>query len=579
LNSFLLSFAVGWTTFAGAEEVSTALAKRVHRHLLIQDVDSAIQDAKKFIENHPDSLELQLAYLEALCQKGEEVEAFEQFSSLWKQKQDQINQRLVSEWLAWGVLSKGKESTLPMVRLYSLLGATFTQDARALPIFLKELRGSNSLLRSIAAKLAASYGDEPLQQELLRLLKEEPVWFVRLEVIRSLGALRVIQAKKTLCDIIASSRSLAEERANAMIALVSMYDQLQPEELDRLILSNRAGLRHLASELIAHFNDRTHVDQLIPLLQDDSPDVRISAMTTLGLLSIKNLKNRSVFSYIEANLQSSIPEVAITAGWLSMLLQQEEGKQTLLYWMGQERIEYRRLAAAAIAATGSVGASLALESMQKEIDPYIQATFAMGLIRQRKEVSLAAETLFKVFSKAKQELWMWQEGVSPLFRHLVPSKVEYVVEVPSYPKMVDQLVKLEILSYLSIVKHPRALEGVKSFLSCHEWGVTGAAAATLLQEGGEDSFSLIRELLQDPEENVKLQAALILAMFKHDPDATDVLMQSYQKADRDRKIHILEALGHIKDPRIAPFLVKVLQEPFQGLRVVAASALIQYLNQ
>jgi HEAT repeat protein len=123
------------------------------------------------------------------------------------------------------------------------------------------------------------------------------------------------------------------------------------------------------------------------------------------------------------------------------------------------------------------------------------------------------------------------------------------------------------------------LEGVKSFLSCHEWGVTGAAAATLLQEGGEDSFSLIRELLQDPEENVKLQAALILAMFKHDPDATDVLMQSYQKADRDRKIHILEALGHIKDPRIAPFLVKVLQEPFQGLRVVAASALIQYLNQ
>lgn len=577
LNRLLLSFLVSATSLIAEESLCKDLTRRVHRHLLIKDVDSAVEDAKRFVQKYPDSIELQLAYLEALCQKGEEVEAFEQFSAL--SKEDQFDRKLVSEWLAWGVLSKGKESTLPMVRLYSLLGAAFTQDARALPIFLKELRSSNSLLRSLAVQLVTHYGDEPLQQELLRLLKEEPVWFVKLEVIRSLGALRVKKAKKILSDIVANPRSLAEERANSMIALVSMYDDLQVQELEGLIMSNRAGLRHLASELIAHFSAREQVDRLIPLLQDDAPAVRVSAMSTLGLLSIKEIKGISTLEYLKENLNSPIPEVAITANWLAARLGAEEGRLGLNRWIGQERMEYRRLSAAAIGAAGPFTASLALEWMQKETDPYIQATLAMGLIRQRKEVSFATNVLFKVFAEGQEELWMWQEGMCPMFRHLAPSKVEYIEEVPSYPKVVDGLVKLEILSYLSILEHPKALEAVKGFLLSHEWGVTGAAAATLLEEGGEEAFSLIHKLLQDPEENIKVQAALILAMFRHDPDATDVLMQSYVKADRDRKIHILEALGHIKDPRIAPFLLGVLQEPFQGLRVVAASALIQYLNQ
>ena len=112
-----------------------------------------------------------------------------------------------------------------------------------------------------------------------------------------------------------------------------------------------------------------------------------------------------------------------------------------------------------------------------------------------------------------------------------------------------------------------------------DWGVTGVAASTLLQEGGEDALQLIEQLLTDPEEKIRIQAALILAMLGSDPKATKVLMESYAKADRDMKIHILEALGHIKDPSIAPFLLDVLKEPFQSVRVVAASALIQYLYQ
>ncbi len=553
--------------------------RRVRRHLLIQDIDSAVKEAKYYTEKYPDSIELQTVYLEALCRKGEEVEAFEQFSSLWKKEQDKVDHRLLSEWLAWGVLSKGEESALPMVRLYSLLGAAFTQDARALPILLKELKGSNAFLRSLAVKLSLNYGDEPLQKELLRLLKEETVWFVRLEVIRAVGVLRIKQAKKMVQDIVANPRTLAEEKACAILALVNMYDRVSKEELTQLLSSNRAGLRHLGSELIAHFNCKEEAYRLIPLLQDDSPDVRISAMTSLGLLRIDSLEGRATLSYIEKNLESTSPSIAITAGWLATVLGCEEGKCVLKKWVEQDVLGPKRLASAALGATGLLGSSLALEELLKEKDPYTKVNLAISLIGQRKEVTLASDVLFMAFLASDESLWMWEQDVSPLFRSLAPSTVGHMEQIPRYPQVMDQLTRLEILSYLSIVKHPKALEAVKGFLNHQDWGVTGVAAATLLQEGGEDALQLIEQLLTDPEEKIRIQAALILAMMGNDPKATKVLMESYGKADRDMKIHIIEALGHIKDPIIAPFLLDVLKEPFQSVRVVAASALIQYLYQ
>jgi HEAT repeat protein len=108
-----------------------------------------------------------------------------------------------------------------------------------------------------------------------------------------------------------------------------------------------------------------------------------------------------------------------------------------------------------------------------------------------------------------------------------------------------------------------------------EWGITGAAALTLLQEGDESSLQLVQTLLTDPDEKVRVQAALILALFGKDPAALQVLMQSYAGAHKELKIHILEALGAVGDLSSASFLLDLLKEPFQMTRVVAASALIQ----
>ena len=561
-----------------AEEPEDLAVKRIHSHLFIKDPFSAVKEGKLFFEQYPGSLKIHKAYLEALCEKGEEVEAFQQFSSLFGPL-DSSNDfdRTALEWLAWGVLNKGEDSPLLVVRLYSLLGAAFTRDARAIPIFLKELQGSNALLRSLAVKLSAQYGDAPLQKELLRLLREEKVWFVKLEVIQAVGILRIQEAKPILQEIISNQRAMAEEKGASLVALAGMYESISREELASLVVSDRSGLRQLASEIVVHLDFKEGMDLLIPLFKDASPDVRVSVMRAFGLLQIDKLQEKSVFSFIKKNLKDTHPEVSITAGWLAMVFGYEQGEKTLKGWVDQDRLEPKRLASAALAVTGVKGVKLMQEAMQKEKDLYTQVNLAIGLIGQRRNIEESSKVLFNALSASDKELWMWETGSNAIFRSLAPSKVRHREEMPKYPQMIDQLVKLDILSILSIVHHPKALEAVREFLQNRSWGVTGAAASTLLQEGDESSLDLVRELLEDPDEKVKVQAALVLSLLGGDPSAVKVLIEAYPKVDRDMKIHLLEALGHIGDPSAIPFLVALLKEPFQGLRVVAAAALIQCL--
>ncbi len=385
----------------------------------------------------------------------------------------------------------------------------------------------------------------------------------------------MVEAKGALQKIITTSTTLAEEKASAIIALTGMYDTTTREELSFLVKSKRAGLRHLAAEIVAHLDFREGVDLLAALLFDSSPHVRIAAMKVLGLLQIRTLEGKKTVELLKKNLSDSHPEVSIMAGWLATILGSKEGLIVLEKWIDQERPEFKRLAGAALAACGVKGIELSQKKLQEELDSYTKVNIAIGLIGLRKEVKQSAEVLAKVLEE--EELWMWDRGANGFFRTLSPSTVRHRVGMPQYPQMVDHLVKLDLLSVLSIVRYPKAQESVKKFLKKQAWGVTAAAASTLLKEGDESSLEVVRELLDDSDEKVRMQAALILAMLGSDPSAVKVLIEVYPSVDREMKMHILEALGRIGEASSIPFLVDLLKEPFQGVRVVAASALIQCL--
>ncbi|MBI2743502.1 MAG: HEAT repeat domain-containing protein [Chlamydiales bacterium] len=550
--------------------------RRVSAHLLLRDPYSAVEEAKRGKLLFPESKMLQISLIRALCEKGDEIDAIEEWKRATTQFGMKPDERFMLEMLAWGVLNKGDTSSQPMVKFSSLLGACATRDAKAVPLLLKELRSTNSWLRAMTVRLAAAFGDAPLRDELLRMLKEEKVWYVRLEVIKAVGQLNIAAAQELLKELIANPRTLIEERGYAMLALVNMYEKVEKADLDQLLRSKRAGLRELACQIIAHLELHERIEDLFPLLNDTSFEVRLAALNCLGLLDLRG-SPKPILEIITPSLNDSTPQVAITAAWVALVNGEKVGEERLRAWIQERDPQMRRLASAAVAFSGVQGLGIAKDLIRQSSDPYVQVNLAMGLIGLRQETKQACDVLYSLFAKEQKELWMWDNHLNPLFRTLSPSRVSHIEHIPHYPMVVDQLVKLDLLSVLSIMRYPKAVDAVKGFLKNQTWGVSGAAAATLIEEGSDECLTLVEALLEDSDPKIRMQAAFIMAILGGESSAIKVLQEIYPRMNREMKLYILEAIGHVGDRSSIPFLLEILKEPFQVQRLVAASALIQCL--
>src|ERR1700722_6574577 len=121
--------------FAYDPEIGTPeeAGRRVSAHLLLHDPISAVGEAKRACFLFPESKMLQVSLIRALCEKGDEIDAIEEWKRATVHFGVKPDERFMLEMLAWGVLNKGESSTQPMVRLSSLIGACATRDAKAVP--------------------------------------------------------------------------------------------------------------------------------------------------------------------------------------------------------------------------------------------------------------------------------------------------------------------------------------------------------------------------------------------------------------------------------------------------------------
>lgn len=566
MHIFLLAAMIA---FQSPEEEAV---RRVKAHLLIEDSESALKEAAQSFRLHPESVEIQKALIESFAANGMEEEALTLWNQMTTKDPNLLYDRNLLENLAWGVLKKGVDSPQYGIRLAAMIGAFLTKDAKALPILIKMMRDSNAIIRSVAVQMASAYRDAVLKDEIKRLMKEEKVWLVKLQVIRSIGLLKMKEMSDALQGLVQSERTTLEERQIAIEALLEIYDKISLPELKILARSNRAGLRHLACSIAYHFHLDEAREEVIRLIQDPNPSVRLAALNAFGLLYKGEEKE------IEAALTDSDPAVCITAAWAAMLIGSPLGEKTLEHWLFDSIAENRRLAAAALAITGEKGIPLAKKAIEKSQDPFVQANLALGLLGQRVEVKQSCDLIYQFLSQEKRR-WMIDKKPNPLFSILAPSQVRYSDQIPNYPEAEDQMTRLHLVSQLALVEDPRAIDALKSFLKRKSWGITGVAAATLLHEGDDSALEIVKELTQDKDPDVRLQACFVLAMFAKDETVLRDLQGAYFEADHEKKLHILESIGKIGNTESFGFLTSVLKEPFPILRVAAAAAIIQSVNR
>ena len=549
---------------------STAL-KRVEAQLLIRDDKAALRECESALNYHGDSLDLKRAFIEVLGKRGEGELALK----YWKKWGFSPEEWGLIETVAWGILEQSEQSEQLMVPLAAMLNASSTNDVRVVAMLKQQLKSSNALLRGVAARLSASYWDPELIERLRQLLREERVWFVRLDVINSLGAMEVGQSKGDLKKIAISSRSSAAEKVAAIGALLAIYETVGEREFGQLVESKWAGLRQLACDIVAHLDWEAKRGVVESLLGDSSSDVRIAALNTLYLLGLKDLSS-STLDHMKAMMADTNPFVAVTAGWIALRFDPKSALAHLKKWVGSDDDAVRRFAAFAISHGGTEGLPLARKVLKTSPDPFVRINIALGLAEHGRDKAFACDAIYEFLTHCSEKI-MWETAPNPLFRLLGPTRLYHIPQVPSYPLTIDQLTRLGIFSLLATLNDARAKVALRNFLSRPLLGITYAAATALIEGGEEEAFEVLRQLLEDDNELIRVQAALVLALSAREQVAICTLEEAYAQVDRDMKINILGALGHIGSRSSIPFLLERLEQPSQILKVIAAAALIQCL--
>lgn len=547
---------------------------RVQAYQVLQDDRSAALEAEKGLKEWPEHRPLWQAYIKALAGSEDERKTAFAFSRYCQKFENPYAERDLLESMAWGVIAGGVKSSYPNVRIMGMLGAFFSNDAKGVELLKRSLGDSNSLIRAAGINLASNLRDAKLQDEVLRCFRQETHWEVRLEAIQAIGAMHIKEARGELLSILTDQRTTAEEKAAAVQSTVNIMDTASREEVEALVKSDRAGLRLLACQIVEHFDLERDLDLLLPLLKDYHADIRASALHAVATFRLAEVQGRSMLSLLEPMLLDPDLHVALTACWATTIFDPEKGQNSFEPWLNHNSIETGRIASAALAATGKYGVDLMKTHFFRAKDPYVRLNLALGLISQRTCTEQACEALHDGLVNLSDR-WMWQSY--PFFRVLAPTTMFAHKSLLQNPEETNQLVRLEILNILAILRDPHALNGIKNYLQKRQWGITGLASTLLLTEGDESAIELVQQLMNDPDPQIGLQAALIVALWGRGESAVLTLQKAYDTASRETKERILEGLGRIGSPSSVPFLTHKLQESSQPLRLIAAAMLLQCL--
>jgi len=545
---------------------------RVESHLSLKDYASAVNESEIGYKTYPDSIKLLSAYILALCESGQEQKAL----SLYKKNETVLEGKQdFLESLAWNILKSGSNSTNYPNRLVSLLTAQFSSDPRSTKLILKMMKDRHAILRLTAIGLSSKFQDAHLKDEIYRLVKEEKNWQVRIKILDTLGKLKEKRAIGYLTDILESEKSLMEEKMAAISSLVNIFDKPDPDLLENLFSSNRSALRLLGVRLAFHFEIEEVKDEIVKLVKDPIGHVRLASMYAFGMYYRKFYPKSKVTDILNRGLKDPDPKVGIMAAYTYLFVDSHVGYESFFPFFHDSNHMTKTFAAAALCHSGKYGVDLLEKMFDNTKDPCVKLNLALGLIGQRKKVQECCDVLYRVL-KDQNELWM--SAKLGFFDAIVPSKVRYTPILANYPLAVDQMTRLELLSLLAILDDSRAIDAAKDFLKQKNWQVKGALAVMLLREGEEDAKDVLYKLLEDKDHMVQLRASLILALLTKDESIVHTLHSFYWGASYDHKLDILEAVGHIGSKESIPFLAKIIKEPSQKIRLVAASSLIRCLD-
>ncbi len=541
---------------------STSLfADRIESLLAIGDAEQALVEIEIALQKDPLNRQLERQRIVSLAKKGDITALLKAYKSY----NDPADRELL-ENVAWAVIYKASKSASPIIRQEATIAGFLTQDAKGIPICLKSIGDESEGLRLIATSLASRCRDEMLKERVLEAVGSDASRLVRLQAIEAVGSMRYDKAKEMLYALLENRGADAQEKMLAVVSLSNITQKPDPELLDRLVKSERASTRLLACELVLHHYDKENVHKLFDLMTDTLFDVRLVAIQTVAALKAKPQD-----AILDTLLSHPDIKTKILANWLSLIVGYKE-KSALAAMQQFLTVPDRTIRLFAAGAVSHIGNHIRNHIEKFSLiqdDPLVALNLAIGAIWARYDVERAARHLLHGLKEKTRLSWHSMGTIS----YIGPATTIHSPYCAQLPESEDLLVRLELYSMLAACETIPLEEPLKAFLKERTWGISAQSACLMMQEGllYEDA---LRGLLNDTNQEIALQAAFILAFYHQDDEALNVLMRAYNKASRQMKEYILFAVATIGTKEALPFLVEVLNEPFETLRVRAARGIL-----
>jgi len=536
-------------------------------HYLLKNYRDALLSIDSQLKNEPQNPTLVEAKIVCLAHLGHEADVVNMLQSLPKSS---LNDDLLEE-ICWAFIMHGAQSTAPQIRFEALLAGFQSQDARAIALIKTCLQDPDVSVRSLAFHAASQFRDSLFHEDALYAVDNDSSIQVRKLAIEVLGTSHTVQSRQKLMDILSDATRTTDEKISAMNTLCNLMYTYDAKLLLQLFDSNSSYLRALGWRIVAKHPESAPPEPYFTK-QETSEDVLIEKLFAIP---------RTTFSehqlFIPLLQSQNFRMQAVTA-WYFLL--QGDHEQIIMAQKILERLllteqEEAILASAILAHVGPQGLALSEKHMTTHKDPHVRINLAKGLIQQQVAVKKAARVIHSTLS-TNTELIDTQQFL--YFEYIAPNQQNHVPWLPSYPETKDLLTRLELFSVLTSCNEPISTEELALFLKNKAWGIVFQASKLLLEEWPSQAKDTLQSLLTHKDNEVRLQASIILSFTYQDKAALKILHDSYPEASRMLKEQILMAIAVIGSRESIPFLLQAFQEPSQKLRIQAASAIQRCLN-
>lgn len=489
----------------------------------------------------------------------------------------------LGEKVAFTYIQEACSHPLVLVRLEGLFGARNANNGASALLLEKALNDPHFVIRSYARKAAQGYFDSFIQQKLLEQATtkrgEE-----QLEAFFCLLSQNPDKALSVATSLFENQETPLVEKLAILEILSTSASSKQSEKY--LLLTTKLSNPEPVLWLSSLNPTLIQENMVLNGLTSNSLSCKIAALEYLGMWGLDNEKKKEeIAACLLDFIRSSNILLKSKASWVALchIPDLKDEAQCAIKSLSLSGDKEANLVASLLSRCGKTGLPLA-KNLYKDLNvhPLVRLNSALQLIRYRTELEQAPFELLETLEIITRPL-TWNEqnpGGAVLFETSEEDELRHQLAQYKDVSVRCSLIGLALNTSNSPEVEKISYKMAGEVLKKKAWGPLLEGGSELFFQVGPKSLALARKLTGSLYEEVRIQAAGILAAMNCQKEALTLLSQEFTTATFDGKMAILALLSPFTLEEASPFLTTAMKDKSMLLRTRAAGVFLfmKYTN-